>query len=359
MKILVTGGTGFLGQHLVKALLADGHRVTLMGRSMAAAQALIMAGAVPMVADLRDAERVQAACRGMEAVYHAGALSAPWGRYADFYAVNVEGTRAVVAGCLQHGVRRLLYVSSPSVVFDGHDQLNVTEAVPYPRRFVSPYSHTKKLGEDIVHDAALAGLETVTLRPKAIFGPGDQTLLPRLVAAARQGRLPQIGDGRNLVDLTYVENVVHALPRLVAAARQGRLPQIGDGRNLVDLTYVENVVHALRLALHAPAAIGKTYTITNDEHVPLWETIRLVLRRLGLSTTLRMLPLSVVLTAARLMELRATLTGKEPLLTRYSATILARTQTYDISAARNDLGYRPQRTVTEGIECTLAAWKEA
>jgi nucleoside-diphosphate-sugar epimerase len=325
MKILVTGGTGFLGQHLVKALLADGHRVTLMGRSMAAAQALIMAGAVPMVADLRDAERVQAACRGMEAVYHAGALSAPWGRYADFYAVNVEGTRAVVAGCLQHGVRRLLYVSSPSVVFDGHDQLNVTEAVPYPRRFVSPYSHTKKLGEDIVHDAALAGLETVTLRPKAIFGPGDQTLLPRLVAAARQGRLPQIGDGRNLVDLTYVENVVHAL----------------------------------RLALHAPAAIGKTYTITNDEHVPLWETIRLVLRRLGLSTTLRMLPLSVVLTAARLMELRATLTGKEPLLTRYSATILARTQTYDISAARNDLGYRPQRTVTEGIECTLAAWKEA
>jgi nucleoside-diphosphate-sugar epimerase len=325
MKILVTGGTGFLGQHLVKALLADGHHVTLMGRSMAAAQALIMAGAVPMVADLRDAEQVQAACRGMEAVYHAGALSAPWGRYADFYAVNVEGTRAVVAGCLQHGVRRLLYVSSPSVVFDGHDQLNVTEAVPYPRRFTSPYSHTKKLGEDIVHDAALAGLETVTLRPKAIFGPGDQTLLPRLVAAARQGRLPQIGDGRNLVDLTYVENVVHAL----------------------------------RLALHASAAIGKTYTITNDEHVPLWETIRLVLRRLGLSTTLRVLPLSVVLTAARLMELRAALTGKEPLLTRYSATILARTQTYDISAARNDLGYRPQRTVTEAIECTLAAWKEA
>lgn len=325
MKILVTGGTGFLGQHLVKALLTDGHHVTLMGRSMAAAQALIMAGAVPMVADLRDAERVQAACRGMEAVYHAGALSAPWGRYADFYAVNVEGTRAVVAGCLQHGVRRLLYVSSPSVVFDGYDQLNVTEAVPYPRRFASPYSHTKKLGEDIVHDAALAGLETVTLRPKAIFGPGDQMLLPRLVAAARQGRLPQIGDGRNLVDLTYVENVVHAL----------------------------------RLALNAPTAIGKTYTITNDEHVPLWETIHLVLRRLGLSTTLRVLPLSVVLTAARLMELRAALTGKEPLLTRYTATILARTQTYDISAARNDLGYRPQCTVTEGIECTLAAWKEA
>ena len=162
------------------------------------------------------------------------------------------------------------------------------------------------------------------LRPKAMFGPGDQALLPRLIAAARQKRLPQIGDGRNLVDLTYVENVVHAL--LLA----------GESR----------------------AAVGKTYTITNDEHVPLWDVIRTVLKRLNLSTQLRQVPLSVALAAAVLMEMRAALTGKEPLLTRYSAAILARTQTYNIGAARRDLLYAPRISIPDGIERTLAALEE-
>jgi nucleoside-diphosphate-sugar epimerase len=253
-------------------------------------------------------------------VFHVGALSAPWGRRADFYAVNVGGTEAVISGCLAHGVRRLVYVSSPSVVFAGRDQHDLSEAAPYPRRFASLYSLTKKLGEDRVN-AAADKLETVILRPKAIFGPGDRALLPRLIAAARADRLPQIGDGRNLVDLTYVENVAQALV----------------------------------LAMQAHAAAGKTYTITNDEHPALWEVIRQVLQHLGLSTYLRQLPLGAALAAARLMELRAALTGKEPLLTRYSVSILARTQTYNISAARRDLGYQPGVSLAEGITRTLAA----
>jgi nucleoside-diphosphate-sugar epimerase len=318
MKILVTGGTGFLGQHLAKALLADGHQVRLLGRHFEQTSLLLAAGATPVVADLRDRESVSQACAGVDVVYHVGALSAPWGRRSDFYEINVGGTEVVLAACHKHGVKRLIYVSSPSVVFDGHDQCNVTEDVPYPRRFASIYSLTKKLGEDRVNTAATS-LETVILRPKAIFGPGDQALLPRLISAARQKRLPQIGDGHNLVDLTYVENVVHAL----------------------------------LLALNAGAAVGRTYTITNDEHVPLWDVIRNVLRRLDLSASLRQVPLTVALAAASLMEMRAALTGKEPLLTRYSVTILGRTQTYDISAARRDLGYTPRISIAEGIERTL------
>ena len=219
-----------------------------------------------------------------------------------------------------HGVGRLIYVSSPSVVFDGTDHRDLTEDAPYPRRLTSIYSLTKKLGEDRVNAAAAAGLATVILRPKAIFGPGDTSLLPRLLAAARQGRLPQVGDGRNLVDLTYVDNVVHAL----------------------------------MLALTAGAAVGKTYTITNGEHVPLWDLIKTVLRRLGLSAKLRRLPYRVVHVMAGLMELRATLFGGEPMLTRYTAAILARTQTYNIDAARRDLGYEPVVSVAEGVERTLA-----
>ncbi len=324
MNVLVTGGTGFLGRHLAAALLQRGHSVSLMGRNFAPVKSLLERGAMPVAVDLRDTEAVIAACAGVEAVFHIGALSAPWGKRADFYAINVGGTEAVLAGCREHGVRRLLYVSSPSVVFDGRDQHAAREDVPYPRRFTSIYSLTKKLGEDRVNAARATGLETVILRPKAIFGPGDQALLPRLIAAARQQRLPQIGNGRNLVDLTYVENVVHAL----------------------------------LLASEAQAAVGKTYTITNNEHVPLWEVIRLVLKRLKLSTSLRQIPLSIALAAASLMEMRAALTGREPLLTRYSATILARTQTYDISAAQRDLSYVPPISIAEAIERTLVALEE-
>ncbi|HLL80641.1 MAG TPA: NAD-dependent epimerase/dehydratase family protein, partial [Ktedonobacteraceae bacterium] len=246
-------------------------------------------------------------------------------RRTDFFEVNVGGTESVLAGCLTYGVRRVIYVSSPSVVFDGRDQQLLREDAPYPRRFASVYSLTKKLGEDRVRAASRQRLETVIVRPKAIFGPGDTSLLPRLIDAARCRRLPQIGDGRNLVDLTYVENVAHALV----------------------------------LAAESEQAINKTYTITNDEHVPLWEVIRVVLQRLHLSTNLRRIPLPVALAAASLMEAMARVTGREPLLTRYSAAILARTQTYDISAAKRDLGYVPIVSIDDGIERTLQALEES
>lgn len=320
MQILITGGTGFLGKSTAVALLGQGHQVRLLGRNFAPVGDIVARGALPVVADLRDHSAVVSACEGTDAVIHAGALSAPWGARRDFVAINVEGTRSVVAGCCQAGVRRLVYVSSPSVVFDGRSHHNATESMPYPQRFASIYSETKKLGEDIVRSAS--DLESVIVRPKAIFGPGDRALLPRLLDAARIGRLPQIGDGRNLVDLTFVENVAHALS----------------------------------LALDAPAAVGKTYTITNDEHVPLWPAIRSILQRLQIPHQLRRVPLALALAAASGMELRARLTGREPLLTRYSVAILARTQTYDIASARRDLGYVPPITVAEGINRTLAAF---
>ena len=317
MRILVTGGTGFLGAHLARALLAGKHYVVISGRNFAQAQPLIEAGAIPIRADLADSEATIDSCRGVDAVCHVGALSSPWGRREEFFAANVSGTAAVIEGCRRHNVRRLVHVSSPSVLFDGRDHLNLTEAAPYPHRFVSEYSRTKKLAEDLVN--AATGVPAVILRPKAIFGPGDRALLPRLVAAARAGRLPQIGNGQNRVDLTYVDNVVRAI----------------------------------LLALDSDAAVGKTYTITNDEHPLLWKVIRTVLMRLGIAPNLCRVPLSLALAAAAVMEWRAAFTHREPLLTRYAVGILARTQTYDISAAKRDLGYGPQITVAEGIERTL------
>lgn len=319
MQILVTGATGFLGSHLTTALLDQGYQVTMLGRDFSQVQPQIAAGAQPLAVDLRDHHAAVAACAGVDVLYHVGALSTAWGKRADFQAINVDGTQAVIDGCLQYSVGRLIYVSSPAVIFDGQDHRNINEGEPYPKRFSSDYATTKKQGEDRVHAAQQQGLATVILRPKAIFGPGDRALIPRLLDRARQRRLPQIGDGTNLVDLTYVDNVVHALV----------------------------------LALDTPAAVGNTYFITNGEHVSLWPTIRELLHQLGLPTPTRTVPTNLALLFARLLELNARRTGREPLLTRYTVGILARTQTYDISAARRDLGYEPIVSVADGMARTI------
>jgi nucleoside-diphosphate-sugar epimerase len=321
MRILVTGGTGFLGNHLIRALQERGHWVRALGRNEAACRTLASKGIDVVRADLRDAAAVRAACAEMDAVYHVGALSAPWGPAADFHAVNVDGTSHVLTGCRVHRITRFIHVSSPSVTFAGRDVMGQTEAAPYPRRFLSAYSWSKKLAEDRVNAAAREGLATVIIRPKAMFGPGDTTLLPRLLDAARRGRLPQVGAGRNLVDLTYVDNIVHALV----------------------------------LALRAPAAVGRTYTITNGEPVSLWDVIKRVLRQLDISAELLRLPYRVAYLLAGALECRARIFGGEPVLTRYTAAILGRFQTYDISAARRDLDYAPPVPLAAGLERTLAA----
>jgi len=323
VRILITGGTGFLGRRVAALAIARGHQVRLLGRDFGAVGETLAAGAEGWRADLRDPVAIRRACAGTDAVIHAGALSAPWGPRADFFAVNVGGTAAIIAGCRAAGVARLVYVSSPSVTFAGRDVHNETEAAPYPRRFASVYSLTKKLGEDHVNAAARDGLAAVIVRPKAIFGPGDNALLPRLLDAARRGRLIRVGNGQNRVDLTYVDNVAHAI----------------------------------LLALDAPAAVGRTYTITNNAHPRLWNVIGDVLRGVGLPDAPRPVPLPAALAVAGMMEARARLTGREPLLTRYSAAILARTQTYDIAATRRDLGYTPVVSLEDGIACTLTALK--
>jgi nucleoside-diphosphate-sugar epimerase len=318
MGYLVTGGTGFLGSHLVTALHARGDDVVAMGRDPARCAALERQGVETIQCDLSDKANVDLGFAGAEVVFHVAALSAPWGTYREFHAANVTATQNVVDAALRNGVRRLVLVSSPSVTLDGADQVETDETKAYPRKFLSAYQLTKKLAEDIANDAG-GQIEVVILRPKAIFGPGDRALLPRLVAAARSGHLRQIGDGANLVDVTYVGNVVDAL----------------------------------RLAANAPKAPGHTYIITNGEHIPLWPLLRRVLAAAGCDPHLRSAPWPIAYGVATLMEWKARCTHVEPPLTRYSVTLLGKTQTYSIAAARRDLGYAPLISVDDAIEITL------
>jgi len=303
----------------VRSLAQEGWTIRAIGRKRPVLEKLSGRGIEARAVDLRDREAVAIACEGVDFVVHAAALSSPWGRRSDFFDTNVKGTMHVIDGCRRQGVARLVHVSSPSVTFDGNDVRDATEEQPFPRRFMSHYCRTKKLAEDAVCGAD--GLETVIIRPKAIFGPGDTTLLPRLLAAGRAGRLPQIGDGANVVDLTYVDNVVHAL----------------------------------RLALTRPNAAGRIFTITNGQPVRLWDVIRRILAAAGCSTNGKRIPYRVAYVVAALMEVRGRLTATEPLLTRYGVALLGRTQTYCIDAARRWLDYEPVVTVEEGLERTLAS----
>src|SRR5690606_4437973 len=151
--VLVTGATGFLGQHLVRRLLALGQPVRATGRSIRVGLKLQAEGADFRPVDLRDRAGMIAAMDGVEAVVHSGALSTVWGRYRDFHAINVGGTENVIAGCLAHGVKRLVYISSPSVMTRAAAQWNLKESDPLPDEHVSMYSETKRLGEELVHQA--------------------------------------------------------------------------------------------------------------------------------------------------------------------------------------------------------------
>ena len=320
MKILITGATGFLGRVLSEMLLERGHTLTLMGRNFSNIKNLFYMGAVPLRLDLREREKVQAACQGMDAVCHVGALSSTWGPRREFWDINVEGTRSVLEGCLQHHVRRLVHVSSPSVVFDGGDHIELTEDAPYAKKFLSVYSETKKEAEDLVL-ATRALLEVAVVRPKAIYGPGDRALLPRLIQTARLGRLPQVGNGQNRIDLTFVDDAARSL--------------------------------VLALEHSGPRPAHPLWHITGGEHVRLWDLIDRVLEHQKISRKLRKLPLEAALLAATALEQFSHLSGKEPTLTRYTAFLLARNQTYDISKAKRELGYVPQVSLEEGLKRTL------
>ncbi|MBX7219079.1 MAG: NAD-dependent epimerase/dehydratase family protein [Blastocatellia bacterium] len=324
--MLVTGGTGFLGQHLARRLLALGHRVTVLGRNRTLGQELERAGVHFQPVEFHDAEAVITACRRQDFVFHCGALSAPWGKAADFHTANVLGTRHVITGCQTFGVHRLVHVSTPSIYFDFRDRENIAENEPLPTRAANEYARTKRLAETLVDEAHRAGLPVVTVRPRAIFGPGDTVIFPRLIKAFEQGRLKIIGTGRNLADVTYVDNVVDGL--LLAAQAE---------------THV----------------LGKKYNLTNGEPAPLWDIITRLLAKLGFSFRPGYIPYAGALIAATVMETVARLipNAPEPVLTRYSVGVLAKTQTLDITAARQELGYQPKISLETGLNRFAAWWK--
>ena len=335
---LVTGGTGFLGRRLVERLLAAGRPVTVLARRTD--PALAARGVRFITAALDDAAAVTAACVGHGTVFHTAAKVGVWGRYDDFFRTNVLGTRALLAGCQAHGVARLVYTSTPSVVYHGQNLANADESLPLTTACPSPYPLTKAIAEREVLAANATTLRTIALRPHLIWGVGDPHLVPRVLARARAGRLRIVGDGQNKVDLVHVENAV-------------------DAHLLAERALSGAQLSTLNAQL--PAACGRPYFITNGEPVLLWEWINDLLRALGEPPVTRRLSLSTASALGAVCETlwRLLPVNTEPPMTRFIAAELAKDHWFNLAAARRDLGYEPRVTMAEGTAALVASLRAA
>ena len=210
MKLLVTGGGGFLGQALCRGLVERGHEVASFNRGHY--PALDTIGVHQFQGDLADADAVHAAARGCDAVFHNAAKAGAWGSYDSYHRANVVGTDNVIAACRAHGIGKLVYTSTPSVTHRATHPVagGTADEVPYGEHLKAPYAATKLVAEKAVLAANDANLATIALRPRLICGVGDQQLLPRLAERARAGRLRLVGGGDNLVDTTYIDNAAQA-----------------------------------------------------------------------------------------------------------------------------------------------------
>jgi nucleoside-diphosphate-sugar epimerase len=338
---LVTGGTGFLGRRLVERLLSQGRKVTVLGRTPA--PELEARGARFIRASLEDEPAVRSACHGIDTVFHVAAKVGVWGRYDDFYRINVLGTRALLAGCREHNVTRFVHTSTPSVVYNGYDLAGADESLPLTTRCPSPYPLTKALAEREVLTANSETLRTVALRPHLIWGAGDPHLVPRVLARARAGRLRIIGSGRNRVDMVHVENAVDAH----LAAEQALLPPTPASQ---PHRSADPVCHLLSDKPDRPRAAGRAYFITNGEPVVLWDWINGLLTALGEPPVTKRIPLGAAATIGALCEAawRVFPVRGEPPMTRFIAAELAKEHWFSIEAAQRDLNYTPRISMAEG-----------
>ena len=270
MKALVTGGGGFLGGVVVRKQLERGDAVRSFTRT--AYPWLAELGVEQAHGDLADPEAVARAVEGCDLVYHVAAKAGVWGRYADFHATNVVGTENVLAACKRHGVRRLVYTSTPSVVHGGGSLEGADESVPYAKEYEAGYPETKAAAERAVLAANGPDLATVALRPHLVWGPGDPHLIPRVLRRARAGKLRRVGTHPVKVAVTYVDNAADA-----------------------------HVLAADKLAPGSPVA-GKAYFITDGETVDLWEFINRVLAAAGLPPVTKSVSVWKAKLAGRVLE---------------------------------------------------------
>ena len=321
MKILVTGGGGFLGQALCRGLVARGHQVVSFNRGHYPALAELGVGQVQ--GDLADAHALTHAADGVEAIFHNAAKAGAWGSYASYHSANVIGTQNVLDACRTYGIRTLVYTSTPSVTHRATHPVEggTADNVPYGENFQAPYAQTKTIAEKAVLAANDSSLATIALRPRLIWGPGDQQILPRLVERAKAGRLRIVGDGLTRVDTTYIDNAAQA--------------------------HFDAFEH---LAVGAACA-GRAYFISNGEPWEMGALLNALLRAANAPQVEKVLSFKAAYRIGTVCEAlwRVLPLKGEPPMTRFLAEQLSTAHWYDMTPATRDFGYVPRVSMEEGM----------
>jgi nucleoside-diphosphate-sugar epimerase len=312
----VTGGSGFIGTRLIERLVREGMPVRALARSDASADAVGALGAEPVSGELADVESIAAGAAGADVAFHLAAHLGEWGPLEDFERDNVQGTQNALDGCAAAGVRRFVHCGTEAALMAGKPLVGVDETAPLRPDSPAPYPATKARAELAVRRANSTGFQTLTLRPRFVWGKGDTTLLPEMVATARSGRFAWVGGGRNLTATTHVENVVEGL---LLTAERGRP--------------------------------GEAYFVTDGEPVVFREFVTAMLRTQGVEPPDRSLPAWTAAPMARVAEgawRLLPLPGTPP-MTTFRSWLLTQECTIDIGKAREELGYEPIVSRDEGL----------
>ncbi len=326
----MTGCGGFLGSEIVRQLLDRGDQV--VGVSRAEYPELVDRGMTHLRGDLTDASFTSGsiASSGADAVVHTAAVAGVWGSWEHFYSINTQATEHLISACRAAKIRTLVFTSSPSVTFAGGDQRGVDESEKYPDKWLCHYPHTKALAEQaVLQNHRPDELHTLALRPHLIWGENDPHILPRLLDRARSGRLRIVGSGTNRVDTVHVVNA--------AAAHLDALDAL--------------LAEPLRSG-------GRAYFIAQDEPVNCWDWISQVCEIGGVTPPKKSISFAAAYAIGGALELayRWTRRRSEPPMTRFVASQLARDHYFDISAAKQRLGYRVRLTMAEGLESLRSSW---
>jgi nucleoside-diphosphate-sugar epimerase len=312
----VTGGSGFVGGALIRRLASEGWEVRALARSDSSARAVEDAGATAIRGDLDSVDAMRDACAGADVVHHAAAKVEDFGDPADFERVTVQGTKNALEAARSAGVPRFVHVGTEAALMAGQPLVNVDESAPLRPDSRAPYPWSKAKAEQAVRDANGDGFATVVVRPRFVWGRGDTTLLPEIVAMTKAGRFMWIGGGNQLTATTHIDNTVEGL---VLAAERGK-----------------------------PGAV---YFVTDGEPVVFREFVSDLIRTQNVEPPTKTFPLGLARVAAAGIEDAWKLTRRRsrPPLTRFTVWVSALECTIDDSKARDELGYREVKTRAEGL----------
>ncbi len=322
-RALVTGGGGFLGSSIVRLLLEKGWKVDVLGRS--AYPELEALNVKCYQIDLSRADQLEKQIETVDVVFHVAAKAGIWGSYASYYEANVMATRHAINYCKLLNIP-LIYTSSPSVIFNGHNMKRADESVPYPHHYHSYYPQTKAMAEQEVLQAAKYGeLKACSLRPHLIWGPGDNHLIPRFLSRGRAGSIAIVGDGKNMVDTVYIEDAAQAH------------------------------MQAAEKLLNENSISGEAFFISQDQPINLFDWINRFLEQAGIPRIRKRVPANIAYAIGSSMEIIYKLfkIESEPRMTRFLALELSTEHTFNLSKARQLLGYKPKYSMEEAFDKTF------